>query len=544
MTLTQENASQVADTDTETYDVAVIGAGFSGMYMLHKLRELGFSAHLIERGGDVGGTWYWNRYPGARCDVESTFYNYTFDETLQQEWTWSERYPSQPELFRYASWIADRLDLRRDISFDTNVDSTEYHRARDLWVTRTDSDRTIESRYLVTAVGCLSASRVPKFEGVQDFRGETYHTGLWPHEGVDFSGKRVAVIGSGSSGIQAIQEIAKQATDLTVFQRTANFTLPAQNRPLEEEQIAQIKSNYTAQNEAVRQSSFGMTGPVRDRSIKDIPAKELKADLDALWEKGGFYFMFAYPEVVVDEEANEILSEYVRERIRGIVDDPAVAELLCPQTHPIGTKRICVAINYYETYNRDNVHLVDISTTPIERLTEQGLVVDGVEYEVDAIVFATGFDAMTGPLNKIDIRGTDGQTLKDKWSEGPRTYLGIATAGFPNMFMITAPGSPSVLSNMMVSIEQHVEWVADTLVYQRDHNLTRFEATQNAEDSWGDHVNDVASYTLHPRAASWYMGANIPGKPQVFMPYIGGVGEYRKRCDEVAAADYKGFVMT
>ncbi len=513
---------------TTKYDAIIIGAGFAGMYQLHRLRDgLGLEVRVFERGTGVGGTWYWNRYPGARCDVESMFYSYSFDEELQQQWEWSERYPSQPEILRYANHVADRFDLRRDIAFETSVESATYDEARNLWQVVTDDGESYEARYLITAVGCLSAARVPAFEGVDSFTGPTYHTGRWPHEEVDFTGQRVAVIGTGSSGIQAIPVIAGQADSVVVFQRTPNFSLPAHNGPLSPEQRAEIKQNYPQLRAEARASAAGVVFPPPVGTVAEVPAEERLAELERRWAQGGAGFMGAFADTAIDEAANEVSAEYVRDRIRSIVTDPATAELLCPTDHPIGTKRICVDTNYYATYNRDNVELVSVRDTPIERITPNGVRVGGKEYEVDAIVFATGFDAMTGPLNRIDIRGRDGQLLRDKWAAGPRTYLGVASAGFPNLFMITAPGSPSVLSNMIVSIEQHVDWVTDHITHLDTAGIAATEAEQEAEDAWVDHVNEVASYTLHPKAASWYMGANVPGKPRVFMPYMGGVGAYR-----------------
>lgn len=534
----------IRDTTTE-YDAIIIGAGFAGMYQLHRLRDdLGLSVRVFERGDDVGGTWYWNRYPGARCDVESMFYSYSFSDELQQEWEWTERYPSQPEILRYAQHVADRFDLRRDIAFETSVESATYDESRGRWRVATSDGRAYDARYLITAVGCLSAARVPEFEGIETFTGRTYHTGQWPHEGVDFTGQRVAVIGTGSSGIQAIPVIAEQADELFVFQRTPNFSLPAHNGPLTAEQRAEVKANYRQLRAEARASAAGIVVTPPLGYVADVEEDDRLDELERRWAEGGTNFMSAFTDTAIDEVANEVSAEFVRDRIRSIVTDPETAELLCPTDHPIGTKRICVDTNYYATYNRDNVRLVSIRQTPIERITPSGVRVGGKDYDVDTIVFATGFDAMTGPLNRIEIRGRDGQTLRDKWAAGPRTYLGIATAGFPNLFMITAPGSPSVLSNMIVSIEQHVDWITDHITDLDSNGDLVTEPEQSAEDAWVDHVNEVASYTLYPKAASWYMGANVPGKPRVFMPYMGGVGAYREHCDSIAAQGYPGFVRT
>lgn len=529
--------------DSPQYDAIIIGAGFAGMYMLKTLRDKGFRAHVYERGTDVGGTWYWNRYPGARCDIESLYYCYSFSEELQQEWQWTERYPSQPEILRYARHVADRFDLRRDISFETEVRSADYDERADRWTVRTGGAE-VSARFLITAVGCLSATQTPDFPGIDTFRGESYHTGRWPHDEVNFTGKRVGVIGTGSSAIQAIPVIAGQAAQVTVFQRTAQFSIPAQNHPLSPEEQRRVKADYARLRAQARMTPSGILANRLERNATEVPADEFKAELDRRWGIGGTTFTATYQDTLRDPAANELSANYVRDKIREIVDDPETAELLCPYDHPIGTKRICVDTDYYATYNRDNVSLVDIRHTPISAITPGGLRVGDEEFEFDIIVFATGYDAMTGPLNRIDIRGVGGRRLRDKWADGPRTYLGVASAGFPNMFTITGPGSPSVLSNMIVSIEQHVEWIGEHLDHLRSNGFTRSEADADAERRWVEHVNEVAAETLYPRAASWYMGANVPGKPRVFMPYIGGVGTYREHCREIAADDYRGFLLT
>ncbi|MGP4020726.1 flavin-containing monooxygenase [Saccharopolyspora sp. 5N708] len=529
--------------DSPHYDAIIIGAGFAGMYMLKTLRDKGFRAHVFERGTDVGGTWYWNRYPGARCDVESLYYCYSFSEELQQDWQWTERYPSQPEILRYARHVADRFDLRRDISFETDIRAASYHEQTDRWQVRTD-DAELTARFLITAVGCLSAAQTPNFPGINTFRGESYHTGRWPHEDVAFTDKRVAVIGTGSSAIQAIPVIARQAAQVTVFQRTAQFSVPANNHPLSPEEQRRVKADYSRLRAQARTSQTGILSERLERNAVDVPAEELRAELDRRWGIGGVTFCTAYQDTLRDPAANELTASYVREKIREIVDDPHTAELLCPQDYPIGTKRLCVDTDYYATYNRENVSLVDIRHEPISAITPGGLRVGDREFEFDIIVFATGYDAMTGPLFGIDIRGVGGQRLTDKWAAGPQTYLGVACAGFPNMFTITGPGSPSVLSNMIVSIEQHVEWIGEHLDHLRRNGIRRSEAVAEAEREWGRHVGEVAAATLYPRAASWYMGANVPGKPRVFMPYIGGVGVYREVCQHIADNGYRGFRLT
>jgi cation diffusion facilitator CzcD-associated flavoprotein CzcO len=546
MSDTQQSSHEAATKAASQFDAVVIGAGFAGMYMLYRLRELGLSARVYEAGDGVGGTWYWNRYPGARCDVESLEYSYSFSPELEQEWQWTERYPRQPEILSYANHVADRFDLRRDIQLNTRVTSAHYDEASRRWAIRTDQGDAVTARFCVMATGCLSLPNRPNFKGLDSFKGPWYHTGMWPKEGVDFSGLRVGVIGTGSTAIQAIPQIAKQAAQLTVFQRTPNFSMPAQNGPLDPEVQRQMKANYREHRRKARESAFGVPFELTEISMKsalEVSAEDRQRELEGRWQYGGATIIASFADLLTNKEANDVAAEFVRSKIRETVKDPAVAELLLPKDHPIGTKRPCVDTEYFETYNRDNVTLVDVRSAPIEEITEKGLRTGGVEYELDAIVFATGFDAMTGALFNIDIRGRDGQSLRQKWADGPRTYLGLAVEGFPNLFTITGPGSPSVLSNMIVSIEQHVEWISDCIEYLRQHDLTSIEATADAENAWVEHVNVVGNYTLYPLANSWYVGANIPGKPRVFMPYIGGVGNYRKKCDEVAAKGYEGFAL-
>jgi cyclohexanone monooxygenase len=530
--------------ESGSFDAVIVGAGFAGLYMLHRLRGLGLSARIFEAADGVGGTWYCNRYPGARCDVETMQYSFSFDEALQQEWRWSERFAAQPEILRYANHVADRFDLRRDISFETRVTSSVFDEATDTWQVVTDRGERVSARFLVMATGCLSAARLPDIPGRDSFAGAAYHTGWWPHERVDFSGKRVAVIGTGSSAIQAIPVIAEEARHVTVFQRTPNFSIPSRNKPMDDAYEALWKGDYRARRERARRMRTGILYPLNDTPALSVSEDERQREYEARWEAGGTAFMAAFNDLITDEAANDTAAEFVRNKIREIVRDRRVAEILAPKDHPIGTKRICVDTGYYETYNRPNVTLVNLRETPIASITPTGLrTSDGAAHAVDAIVFATGFDAMTGALLAIDIRGRDGFTLAEKWEAGPRTCLGLMGAGFPNMFMITGPGSPSVLSNMIVSIEQHVDWITDCLAHMRRRGLTRIEPTEAAEERWMAHSDDVAHRTLYPRAGSWYMGANIPGKPRVFMPYIGGVGVYRQICDEIAAKGYEGFLF-
>jgi len=522
-------------------DVVIVGAGFAGLYLLHRLRGLGYSIRMFEAGDDVGGTWYWNRYPGARCDVESMQYSYSFSEELQQEWNWSERFSAQPEILEYAGHVADRFDLRRSIEFETTVTAAHFDEGARRWNIETDKAERISAQYCVMATGCISSTQIPDFQGLSDYQGKTYHTGNWPHAGVDFTGKRIAVIGTGSSGIQAIPVMAEQAAHMTVFQRTPNYSLPARNGPMTPEYARSWKDNYAALREEQRHTPKGAIREFNDVSGLTASEDERRAAYEKGWARGGASLLGSYRDMLLDGAVNETAAEFVRDKIRAIVHDGVVAERLAAKGYPIGTKRICIDSGYFETFNRDNVELVDINETPIEQITEQGLRTSDNAFEFDAIVFATGFDAMTGTLFKIDIQGREGATLRGKWDAGPRTYLGLMTEAFPNLFMITGPGSPSVLTNMMVSIEQHVDWITESLLHMRAQGLETMEPTLEAEDEWVEHVNVVAHRTLFPLAASWYMGANIPGKPRIFMPYVGGAGTYRKICDEVVADGYKGF---
>jgi cyclohexanone monooxygenase len=545
MSALQSGSGRSHAAANESYDVVVVGAGFAGMYMLHRLRGQGFSVRVYEQGGDVGGTWYWNRYPGARCDVESMQYSYSFSEELQREWNWSERYAPQPEILKYANHVADRFKLRGDIKLNTRVDRAVFDEATNAWSVTTSDGNTVTAKQVVLATGCLSNARMPAIKGLSDFKGKVYHTGHWPHEPVDFTGLRVGVIGTGSSGIQSVPIIAEQASHLTVFQRTANFSIPARNAALTSEEREAFRAKYPEIRRFAREvSRNGIYTEVPDKGALDDGGNERRSKYEARWTRGGLTFMSVYNNLALDKAANDTAADFVREKIAEIVQDPQTAKLLQPDNHPIGSKRICIDSDYFATFNRPNVTLVDIRTNPIEEILPNAVRTSGKDYEVDALVLATGFDAMTGSVAKIELRGRNGQTLNQKWAEGPKTYLGLMSAGFPNLFIITGPGSPSVLSNMIVSIEQHVDWIADAIGYMRDHDLDSMEAMQDAEQRWVDHVNEVAHTTLYPQANSWYMGANIPGKPQIFMPYIGGVGVYREICNDVAAKGYQGFTMS
>ena len=536
----------MSQTPADVPDIVIVGAGFAGLYMLHRLRELGFSAQVFEAGSGVGGTWYWNRYPGARCDVESLEYSYSFSEELRKEWRWTERYASQPEILRYLNHVADRFDLRRDIRFDTKVVSASFDEQQARWIVTTDSGLRVSAKFCVMATGCLSTAKVPDYPGLERFEGKWYHTGHWPQEGVDFTGQTVAVIGTGSSGIQSIPIIARQASRLYVFQRTPNFSMPAQNGPIPQEVILDWNQNGPKYREIAKTTPFGFLVQAggQKKSALEVSAESRQRIYEEGWQAGGFGPLAAFNDLVVNRQSNETAAEFVRNKIREIVRDPNVAEKLAPKDHPIGTKRPCIDSGYFDTYNRDNVTLIDVRETPIQEITPDGPRTTDRRFSVDSIVFATGFDAMTGALNGIAIRGRDGQFLKEKWTAGPRSYLGLMVAGFPNLFTITGPGSPSVLSNMAIAIEQHVDWIADCLVHLRSRHIRMMEATTEAETAWVNHVNEVADLTLYPLANSWYVGANIPGKPRVFMPYIGGLPAYCRKCSEVAANSYEGFTLT
>ncbi len=527
------------------FDAIVVGAGFAGLYALYRLRQLGMRVRVFETAPRVGGTWYWNCYPGARCDVESVDYSFSFSEELQQDWSWSERYPGQPELLRYLEHVADRFDLRPDIQLETPVTAAIFDEASRRWGVTTSDGERYTAQFCVMATGCLSTAQIPDFEGLDSFEGEWFHTSAWPQEGVDFTGKRVGVVGTGSTGIQLIPEIVDDAAHVTVFQRTANFSIPSRNGPMDPEFERELKTRYPEFRRAARESLLGVSVEGTGKSALAVAHTERERAYQERWDSGGgMRMLLAYTDLLVDEAANDTVAEFFRERIRDAVDDPTVAQLLQPKGFPIGSKRLCQHSEYYELYNRDDVTLVDVRNAPIEEITATGIRTRDAHFELDCIVFATGFDAMTGTLSKIEIRGIDGLSLEEKWADGPSAYLGLAPAGFPNLFIVTGPGSPSVLSNVVVSIEQHVEWISDFIGYLRDHDLELAEASATAEGAWLAHVDEVAQSTLFPRADSWYIGANIPGKPRVFMVYVGGVGAYRERCDEIAADGYQGFTLT
>ena len=525
-------------------DVVVVGAGFAGLYAIHRFRELGLSFRVFEAADDIGGTWYWNRYPGARCDIQSVDYSYSFDPELDEEWQWSEKYATQPEILEYLNHVADRHDLRGDIEFSTRVEGARWDEGASMWRIELSTGEQVTCRHYVMATGCLSVPKSPEIEGAADFGGAVYFTGTWPHGGVDLTGKRVGVIGTGSSGIQSIPLIAEQAAELTVFQRTPNFSTPAHNGPIPAEKLAAIEGRRAEYREEARHSGPGVPIVLSEESALAVTDERRQQRFEEAWAAGDLFApLGTFNDVLVNREANEYLCNFLRGKIRSIVDDPETAELLCPTDHPFGTKRPCLDTGYYATFNKPHVHLVDLHSDPIERITETGIDTAGHTFDLDVIVFATGFDAMTGAIVAVDVVGRDGLSLKDKWSDGPRTYLGLGVVGFPNFYMVTGPGSPSVLTNMVVSIEQHVDWIADCVAMMRADGRTSIEPTEPAESGWVQYVNDYADITLYPTADSWYMGSNVPGKPRVFLPFVGGFDRYRAICEEVVEKGYLGFAL-
>ncbi len=529
---------------TASYDGVIVGAGFAGMYMLHKMRGLGMTARVFDAAKGVGGTWYWNRYPGARCDVMSHDYSFSFDEELQQDWEWSEKYATQPEILRYANHVADRYKLWPDMQFETRIASAIFDEDTRCWTVATDQGDEISAQHVVMATGTLSAAKKPDLPGHETFAGDTYVTSAWPHDGVNFTGKKVGIIGTGSSAIQSIPIIAAQADHLTVFQRTPNFSLPAGNSPTDTKFIAELKSDYSTYRQAAKESFFGVPVAVTEELALAAKPAEREAKYRAGWDSGTLIgILGAYADLLFDKEANDTAADFVRQKIREKVNDPELAELLCPDDYPIGTKRPCLDTGYYETFNRDNVRLIDLRKTPLESMDESGVRTSDEHFDFDVVVYATGFDAMTGAVTRVGIRGRGGKALADVWADGPQNYLGLCVAGFPNFYVVTGPGSPSVLSNMMVSIEQHIDWISELMKHMRDNDKTTVEPTIEAQREWVDHVREAGDATLYPLANSWFMGANVPGKPRVFLPYIGGCGPYRDRCDAVAAEGYTGFVL-
>ena len=534
-----------SESRSSQVDAVVIGAGFAGLYMLHRLREEGLSTRVFEAAEGVGGTWYWNRYPGARCDSESHYYCYSFSDEIREEWKWSCRYPAQPEILEYLNFVADKLDLKKDIDFSTRVTSGTWDEQGQRWVVETDKGETVHARYLITGVGNTSTPASPDIAGLDDFAGEVYHTALWPHEGVDFAGKRVGLVGTGSSGIQSTPMIAQQAKHLTVFQRTANYSVPARNHDLDDDQRREQNENFAELRKLTLASPIGMPFPLPAHSAVETPPEESKAMMDSLWDTGGFRFMFtSFHDIVFDEKANNVVAGYIESRIRETVNDPEVADTLCDFNHPVGTKRPPIDTEYYQTFNRDNVSIVNLRKAPIEKADETGLLTaDGQHYDLDALVFATGFDTVTGTILKLNLTGRNGQTLADKWEDGPAAYLGLCSNGFPNLFMITGPGSPAILTNFPVCIEYHVEWIADAITHMREHGIAEIEACEEAEQAWLKRISDDVEGTLFDRTESWYMNSNLPGKPRVFTAYFAGMPAYAELGDEVAKKGYEGFEM-
>ena len=521
-------------------DAVVVGAGFTGIYMLYRLRQGGFTARCFDSASGVGGTWYWNRYPGARCDIESMQYSYQFSEELQQEWRWKERYASQPEILAYIEHVAERYDLNRDITFNTRVGKATFDEDNDLWVIETDESEVVRARYFIMSVGCLSAPIRPKFDGEDDFRGEIYQTSLWPKEPVDFTGKCVGIIGSGSSAIQSAPLISQEAAHVYLYQRTPNFVVPSQNRPLSDEDVDLIKSDY----EGFRREAYAENSAFRflryDQSVFDLPPEERRERLDQQWEIGGLPFLGGFNDILTNEDANKEVAGYWRDRVSEIVRDDEVLDRLTPD-EIFGCKRLCAGTNYYEMFNRDNVTLVDISNKGIEMLTESGLRAEGKDYNLDMIIYATGFDAMTGSVTRIEITGANGQTIQEKWADGPHTYMGLSISGFPNMFNMVSAGSPSVLATMVTCAEQHGDWIGDCLEYMRANSYTRIDATPQAEADWDAEVNRAADASLRIKCDSWYVGSNVEGKARVFAPYIGGWPPYITKCMAIAQNGYEGF---
>ena len=540
---------------SEILDALVIGAGFSGLYQLYRLRNtLGLNVKVIEAGGGVGGTWYWNRYPGARCDSESHVYCYTFSDELTQEWDWSERYPGPTEIVAYLNHVSQRFDLCRSIIFNTRVVAAQFMEREKHWCITVDTGEQYRARFLITAVGCLSSANVPAIDGLEDFKGQWYHTGRWPHEGVNFKSKRVGQIGTGSTGIQAAPEIAKTAAHLTVFQRTANYSVPARNHPLNDQDRTRHKNNASAIRKLTRSNTNGHGWAIRDQRAVDTPPEERAAIYDQAWTVGGLKFRASFSDLLNDPEANATAAQFIRQKIQEIVEDPTTAEALISIDHPYAAKRPPIDTNYFETFNKDNVSLVDLRKFPIARITPSGILCRGIdstgqtveqEHALDVLVFATGYDAITGTLLRMDIRGRNRLSLSEAWSDGARNHLGLQVAGFPNMFTITGPGSPCVLTNMPAAIEQHVEWISDCIHYMNQNNFSTIESPDTSADWWVNEANAAANATLLPSVKhSWYLGANIPGKPRVFMPYAGGLDKYREICASVANDNYRGFVLS
>jgi cation diffusion facilitator CzcD-associated flavoprotein CzcO len=529
---------------TEELDAVVVGAGFSGLYMLYKLRNLGLRCRVFEAGDGVGGAWYWNRYPGARCDSESYFYCFSFSEALLQEWHWTERFPAQAEIERYLNFVADRLDLRRDIQFATRVVAATYDEAALRWTVETDTGDRVKTRYVVTAIGGLTTANVPAIPGLEDFAGDWYHTGQWPKEGVDLRGKRVGVIGTGSTGTQLIPVVAQQAAELTVFQRTPNYSMPARNAPLDPHFIAEVRANYPEIWRKAKSSRGGLPFPAPTENFDEVDASEAYRRYEAAWQQGGVLVLQQFKDVFSNPQSNEFAANFFRDKIRATVKDPVNAEKLAPKGYPIGAKRAVLDTHYFETFNLPHVHLVDVKETPIRKITPTGICVGDTDHALDVIIFATGYDAVTGSFRAIDFRGRQGIRLVDRLADGPRSYLGLGFAGFPNLLTVNGPCNPALSTNVPVSIEHDVEWIADCIAYLEKHGIKAIEPTEDAEEAWVLNTEKIAEGTIFHQADSWFLGANIPGKPRRLLLWMGGHIAFREKCTEVAAAGYQGFAFT
>ncbi len=530
--------------DSNVLDVVIIGAGFAGLYAIKRLRDAGFSLQAFEAGEGIGGTWYWNQYPGARVDLECWDYSYSFSRELEDEWDWSQRYPSAQELMAYLEHVADRFSLREKIQFNTRVDSAEFIEPENLWLVRTSDGKKLKARFLVPASGVLSMPKTPEIPGIETFKGEAYHTGRWPRKEPVYEGKRIGVIGTGSSGVQVIHTLAGKCKQLSVFQRTAVFVVPAKNHPMTPEMRIRARATYAERRQLSRITRFGIPAAMPTESALEATPEERKAKFENAWTNSHLLgFRQCYGDILSNLDANELVAEFIRGKIRETVKDPETARKLLPYGFPFGTKRPCLSDTYYGVFNRDDVSLVDLKSNPILRIVPEGVETAEGLIELDMLIYATGYDALTGALSQIDVRGLGGRKLSDKWEDGAKTYLGLMTAGFPNLFTVTGPGSPGPLANMAVSIEQHIEWISRCLEFLRDNGIVRIDADSELEEAWMQHVQDVVSRTLYEQANSWYRGANVPGKPQLFLPYLGGHGNYRKKCDDVADAGYEGFVL-
>ena len=536
------DAAKIGRNVPTRVDVVIVGAGFAGLYAQYKIRELGLSAFGFETASEIGGTWYWNRYPGARCDVESLDYSYSFSPDVLHEWKWRERFATQPEILQYANFVADKYDLRRDYAFETKVIAADFDKAANQWVVKSDRGDEVRCRFLLLAVGGLSLPKAPEIDGLKDFQGRWVQTGCWPHEPINVTGQRVAVIGTGSSGIQCIPLLAEQAALLTVFQRTPNFSVPAHNGPLDAEYEAEVRADYVEHHKRNRMTKGGVPPRINTGvSAMSVSEGERQAKFEQAWGFGTFALQSVFNDISSNPDSNAKAAAFVHEKIKGIVNDPEVAEKLLPKTFPFGTKRLCLDTGYYATFNRDNVSLVDIRETPIERITKAGIMTTDAEYPFDLIVFATGFDAVTGPLFALSLTGVGGVTLKEAWKDGPQSYLGLMVSGFPNLFTVNGPSSPSALTNMLQAIEHHVDWIVDCIAFAETNGFAGVDADEEAQIAWAHEVANMADKTLYTKANSWYMGANVPGKPRVFLMYIGGLDNYVNRCDQIVQGGYIGF---